>query len=755
MGNIRVAEERIESARQLSKDSLDLSSLELTTTDLETLISKIGEIRDLKELILSNNQLEMLPPEIGNFTNLKVLDLDKNYLSVLPPEIGNFTNLEMLDLDDNQLGDLPPEIGSLMKLDTLISTGNQLSVLPPEIGNLTNLEKLNLDDNQLSNLPPEIGNLTRLKELSLEANLVEAIPLEIGNLIELQKLKLHENKLRSLPPEIGNLKKLKSLELESNELNILPLEIGGLTDLEILFLGHNELSALPPEIGNLTRLTELGLDDNGLSVLPSQIGNLTRLIELGLEDNQFETMPPEIGNLINLEILGLGSNELRVVPPEIRSLTSLNSLTITNNPLSQETRNFLDAYFEGISEYNMEAFDAISDPLEVLNKIYGEEESEIILTAIEDLDASWSFVNGNDVVIESKDVIKDFLEKIPLTSDQANKMYLKGAKHLLSDIWSTSSSDDDKKSALQKIATALGDCGTPVKDILTLGYIGSYIAKSNDQEIPEEVHTVIVREALEKEILTKLSSLELGPDGGLRDNELTEQVKGLSNAVFLEGAEKYSSNKVKIIFPLNTKPKELPSKSAYPDLAFGMVKDPLAEAFAKLCCKTDEQGTLVKDELGRYLFDSEKLNSIVEKYYKQGLGIVSSREKAIIEFTNAIKKKLQETGLTEHYNDPDVKHLLEIDRQEEELRENLRNVPDNQIETVSSQYLKDQVQKIEVMVEIHSTKTRETENKPSHSLDGLMLPINNNKRMRNMERDSLPESKKQKRERSRSPSRKP
>ena len=134
-----------------------VSTLNLTDQQLESLPKEIGKLSALEEIYLLNNNLTTLPGEIGNLRVLEILDLWKNNLTTLPKEIGNLSNLERLELDENKLTILPKEIGNLTALKALDLEDNKLTTLPKEIGNLIALQKLNLGYNKLETLPAEIA----------------------------------------------------------------------------------------------------------------------------------------------------------------------------------------------------------------------------------------------------------------------------------------------------------------------------------------------------------------------------------------------------------------------------------------------------------------------------------------------------------------------------------------------------------------------------------------------------------------------
>ena len=246
------------------------------------------------------------------------------------------------------------------------------------------------------------------------------------------------------------------------------------------------------------------------------------------------------------------------------------------------------------------------------------------------------------------------------------------------------------------MATALGNCATPVNDILTVGCVASHTSKGISEDFPKEVQAVIVREALEKEILKELSKLKVEGKQVFKAIEFTEYVKALSNAVFLEGASRHTDNKVKILFPEGTKPQTLPSKTVNVEFAFKQVKDELAVAFAELCCKTNDDATktLVQDSQQRYTFDENKLNTIVEKYYANVLGVISPNNKAINKAINsyeeAINEILKKSELINLTHIPEVLSVLDIKEQSAALRNELTGVSTDEIDGVYNGFLEQQ-----------------------------------------------------------------
>ena len=280
---------RIKKCREERQLDLALSSL-----NIMTLPTAIGQLKVLTTLSLHDNQLATLPTEIGQLKALTTLSLHDNQLAKLPTEIGQLKALRTLSLANNKLTTLPTEIGQLKALTTLSLASNKLATLPTEIGQLKALTKLYLFNNQISALPPEIGQLTAVASLDLENNLLKSLPSEIGQLRNLKNLLLSHNQFTLFPPGICQLDGLTALHLVRSQLTTLPSEIGKLTALTTLFLTNNQLSVLPPEIGKLKALTTLGLRGNQLTKLPPEIQQLTALKELYLHDNPVLGLPSEV-----------------------------------------------------------------------------------------------------------------------------------------------------------------------------------------------------------------------------------------------------------------------------------------------------------------------------------------------------------------------------------------------------------------------------------------------------------------------------
>lgn len=584
-------------------------------------------------------------------------------------------NLQVLDLSGKDLTfedlqQLMPKIQELTGLKQLLLGNNRLTALPEELGHLRTLEVLNLDNNQLGSLPLSIGNLTAIRELELSNNNLRSLPDTMGSLIHLEKLDISNNEFTVLPEVVGNLSGLKELFLESNELNSLPPFLGGLLQLRELFAGVNRIETVSGEIGQMTQIRHIDLRLNQIEMLPEAIGGLTQLEEIDL----------------------------------------------SGNPLTEETRNWLNHTFEqGRFITDMAAFDGVGSVEKVLEKIYGEHAEEQLRQLNEVPQGSFSTAVADNQTAQK--ILKTFLEKIPVEDKLAPEIFIPAAKHHLDLILLPETTAEDRDTHIQKIATALGNCATPVKSFLLQTYVGLQVNKEG--AMSELLQNIIQREAVEE-------SIQLNLKAQLSRNETIEQVQGLVNSLFLENAENNGNNKIKITGVRS----RLPSKTNYIDFAFNQVTDSLATGFASMCCKTDTKGQPIK--IGdKFIIDTSKLQAITESYLKD-IGVVSEREKRIHQYETEMQSLLQsEEFCSIHFQEKDVQEVLDIQEQKKELRNLLMNTYNKNINEVLSRYLENQKLKIESLRKKYAPK----------QLAGLTEPVNQSKRDRSPSPDSSSERK--------------
>lgn len=203
------------------------------------------KVNDISSITLSSTNIEMIPETIGKLTGLQNLFVEGDQLISLPESIGNLTGLQSLGVSSTKLTSLPESIGNLTGLQHLLVRGDQLTSLPESIGNLTELKSLDVSSTKLTSLPESIGNLTGLKSLDVSSTQIISLPESIGNLTGLTSLDVSSTQITSLPESIENLTGLMSLDISSTQITSLPESIEKLASLKRLYLQDLSLDRLP------------------------------------------------------------------------------------------------------------------------------------------------------------------------------------------------------------------------------------------------------------------------------------------------------------------------------------------------------------------------------------------------------------------------------------------------------------------------------------------------------------------------------
>ena len=283
----------------------------------------------------------------------------------------------------------------------------------------------------------------------------------------------------------------------------------------------------------------------------------------------------------------------------------------------------------------MAAYAKTRDHKKVLEAIYGATRGVEVATGLKALELGFFQIEGG-AFKSTPEVFQEFLEKFPETDDYSQQLYYPAARHFIDNVLNTDIPEEERGIFVQQIATSLGDCPTPVKSFLVQAYIGQFLEKQ--EEIPDFLYAFIEREAVEEHILSQLA-------GVLRENELIEQVQGLSNSLFLEGAENREDNKV----PITGERDRLPTKTDNVDLSFALIAEEAALAFVHLVCQANEKDEPIKQD-GQYVLDMAKIRAIT-KPYLISRGILPLPEKYAQQFIEEISAglpdKKDKTRLTE------------------------------------------------------------------------------------------------------------
>ncbi|CAF4264565.1 unnamed protein product [Rotaria sp. Silwood2] len=127
------ASERITNCFKQRSDSLDLSSLSLST-----LPDVFGGMQHVYYLSISNNYFSEIPRFLTKLASLKLLNMSNNVLSEVPDFIKEFKHLEFFNAECNQLEKVSEELGRLPKLRTLLLTHNRILNFPQNIHRIKN-----------------------------------------------------------------------------------------------------------------------------------------------------------------------------------------------------------------------------------------------------------------------------------------------------------------------------------------------------------------------------------------------------------------------------------------------------------------------------------------------------------------------------------------------------------------------------------------------------------------------------------------
>lgn len=245
MGNIKPsAKHKLNNPKANKAKDLDLSS-----SSLKTLPTKLEEFKNLKVLNLYNNHLSELSDVILKIPSLQNIVLSKNNFKIFPDKLLQLSNIRSINLNSNQLRYVKSIEGLSNSIEKLDLSNNELDILRTDFSGFSKLRVVKLDNNRISNFPKSIISES-IKELSLSYNEIEKLPIEIGKLKSLRSLDLSFNNIKELPEEIGELKELRYLNLTGNQIQSVPRSFKNLTKLTDLKLAQNPLGRPPLEISS-------------------------------------------------------------------------------------------------------------------------------------------------------------------------------------------------------------------------------------------------------------------------------------------------------------------------------------------------------------------------------------------------------------------------------------------------------------------------------------------------------------------------
>ncbi len=459
-----------------------------------------------------------------------------------------------------------------------------------------------------------------LDGLQLTASDVDKLIPYLKRLPNLMELGLNHNHLDTLPESVGQLPNLRVLDLHNNYIKSLPKQIGDMTNLGILDLELNQLVTIPREFGRLKNLQQLELSENRIEVLPQGMEGMQRLKMLTLKRNRIQHLPAGIGRMMHLEYLDASSNRLRTLPMELGELPNISHLDLQSNPLSGTSMQWLRTVFSaGVYQVDMSAHEQDTGYSKALELLYGASADEK-LSKINGLGGSYQTGNGA-AMIPGHAVVKEFLKRVPLNNDGDQQLYIPPLTYFMDKVLLEKS-----EMGLLAMASSLGNCATPVKDLLTQKAVGLILEQKG--ALSNADRALVERAAIEEHIWS-----EIGPT--LKNKDLIEQVQGLLNSLFVDGSEDMSQNKVKI---KGERPRVV-SKTRFIGSAFEDVSTEVGLNFARLCCITDTQGNPAVDDQGKYTLDPAKYKAITKPYLGKR-GVVSNDD--IEKYLQQYKEKMQD-----------------------------------------------------------------------------------------------------------------
>ncbi|WP_340201882.1 leucine-rich repeat domain-containing protein [Ascidiimonas sp. W6] len=502
---------------------------------------------------------------------------------------------------------------------------------------------------------------------------------------------------------------LTMLGLTAQELASLIPSIAEIPGLKEVDLAENRIDILPDTIRNLTMLEELNLEGNELQGLPDSISDLQNLKNIFLADNDIEQFPTILTSLTNLEYADLRANAMQDLPRSITSLGNLN-IDLSNNPLSQEALTWITTTFtDGNITTDLNALETDYDITDVIEAMYPETKDET-LEMIANLDFG-SFSTATQNNRNANDVVTEFLSKTPFEGRVAREVYLPATKQMLDIVLNPRNTEEDKSTELQKMATSLGNCSTPVKSFLIQNKVNKQL--SEEASLTPLLENLLDREAVEDRINTVFKDK-------FKSGDKIEMIQAMVDSIFMEGAERYQHN---TNLRITGERPRLESKTINQEYGFRNLPDDAASIFAKLFCETNNENALIKNTTGEYVLDPPKLKSITSAY-RARFAIISAEERVVSEKTASYNMEvtalLNNDDLMENTTEPDVALLLDIPSQQEELRVALFRTPESERDATYDRFLQDQKTKIRQAIQKYAPQ--------KVVLPGLLNPMNDGRR---------------------------
>ncbi|XP_070492353.1 uncharacterized protein [Chironomus tepperi] len=313
-----------------------LDSIDLTANKLSLALK--GSFPDnIKSLILAKNAIKMdkaqstLFNSSDNLKELSHLDLSGNNIESLSTSILPSQKLIHLDLSNNKLSEISDDYFNLnVDIQVLNLQTNKLTSISENIfKSLTKLKVLNIGNN----------NINMIKEQAFhEHKLMEHLDIS-SNPIVMLNAKLFQN-LTAL--KILNLQDIK---LNTSSLDPLKTTLLALTNLEKLDISKNNIGPVNELFTKNEKLTELNISSMNLSEFKADIFKaLTKLQTLNFDDNKIVELPENIfEKTVEIKTLSAKSNKIAVLKAStFEKMVNLETLDFTGNEIDAIEGTFFD-----------------------------------------------------------------------------------------------------------------------------------------------------------------------------------------------------------------------------------------------------------------------------------------------------------------------------------------------------------------------------------------------------------------------------
>ncbi|THV57576.1 hypothetical protein [Chryseobacterium candidae] len=347
-----------------------------------------------------------------------------------------------------------------------------------------------------------------------------------------------------------------------------------------------------------------------------------------------------------------------------------------------------------------------------LSKLYPDSENQKQMKdIIESLDTS----DLADVtsIGSPKNVIKEFLSKLSLDTTEDLDLYGSTAKQLISQLHDSDISVEDRRSMLTGIATALGDCSTPVRDYLMAKNVAELLKseKNGTSLSPKEEH-IIERQALIEDMgkIGSLNKLDVKGDTIESINTLANLVysqkhvekffKDNKGRIKPDAEQKFNEFKSKINV---THERNLPSTSKNIEFGFKTLKTGLFDEFITKYTKEAEDKSV-------RILNEEKLNEITEKYKEKALEpnnnlLETTRYQYYGMYEKEIKGLINNSDLINNTDQAALKLLDEISEKQTYFKNLLEKITtEESIKQTYTDFLSEQESKINNFLSVPNTQ---------------------------------------------------